>query len=98
MDPSCRLCLPVRVNLQEIAYIVEGCTYQVHHHELPSGTFDILHMPAVKSVQIHGWEVKSEPGGSVYVSHNRYINLPLSLFKINIYADSTKHNICVAFS
>jgi hypothetical protein len=75
MDPSCEWSLPEGVNLQETVYIVDGYTYQVDLHELPSGIFGILHMPAVQSVQIHDWEVKSAPGGSAYVSHNRYIKV-----------------------
>jgi hypothetical protein len=70
--------LPEGVNLQETVYNVEGYTYQVDLHELPSGIFGILHMPAVWSVQIHDWEVKSEPGGSAYVSHNIYITVLLT--------------------
>lgn len=70
--------LPEGVNLQETVYNVEGYTYRVDLHELPSGIFGILHMPAVRSVQIHDWEVKSEPGGSAYVSHNIYITVPLT--------------------
>lgn len=38
--------LPVEVNLQETVYIVDQYTYQVDLHELPSGIFCILHMPA----------------------------------------------------
>jgi hypothetical protein len=70
--------LPEGVNLQETVYNVEVCTYQVDLHELPSGIFGILHMPVARSVQIHGWEVKSEPGGPVYVSHITYITVPLT--------------------
>jgi hypothetical protein len=70
--------LPEGANLQETAYNVEGCTYQVDRHEPPSGIFGILRMPAVRSVQIHDWEVKSEPGESVYVSHTTYITVPLT--------------------
>lgn len=66
------------MNLQETVYNVEGYTYRVDLHELPSGIFGILHMPAVRSVQIHDWEVKSEPGGSAYVSDNIYITVPLT--------------------
>jgi hypothetical protein len=73
-----KLGLPEGANLQETVYNVEGYTYRVDLHELPSGIFGILHMPAVQSVQIHDWEVKSEPGGSAYVSHNIYITVPLT--------------------
>jgi len=61
------------VNLQETAYNVDGYTYPVDIRELPSGIFGILPMPAALSVQIHDWEVTSEPGGSANVSHNRNI-------------------------
>jgi hypothetical protein len=63
------------VNLQETVYSVDVYTYQVDLHELPSGIFGILHMPAALSVQIHDWEVTSEPGGSAHVSHNRNIRV-----------------------
>jgi hypothetical protein len=69
------------VNLQETVYNVDGYTYPVDLHELPSGIFGILHTPAAQSVQIHDWEAKSEPGGSAYVSHNRKIRA-FSLLKL----------------